>query len=846
MGRGRKGRGAPQRKTYGRDDRRKRQWTTNGAAVDPVARMRQFAHGGAKGLSAKQRLRFQPAGKRKASKGEGAFRNEGHRRRAPSDGADAFDRRQRKNSWSHDDKLNPIGLPPSGEHLCAEGACAQSLRWRRPRGAGPGLANLGNTCFLNATVQCLLALPPLVQLLEEDGAGRKDLLALMAAFAGKFHAKAPSVALAPRSIVSNLRRIGKAFRLGRQEDAHEFLRQLLDSMHRADLCRHGLPPTACGRRAETSTIHRVFGGYLRSQLKCGDCGYCSNTYDAFLDLCLELRRAHDLGEALSDFQAPEVLDSENRWKCAGCNKLVRARKQITVFRAPNVLCVQLKRFSFGFGGGFFGGGKLNRFVSYPELLALPITGGASKTDVVKYVLTGVLVHVGSSAHMGHYYAYVRAADGHWYEKDDSSVRKVGRQEALQQKAYMLFYVRKEKAAAPAPPQEAAKQRPPTPAAPAAKEERQKEEEEQEEKEDAAARALFSKGARDAAAEETRAGAQAAPQAAPSAIASPGGWTSTLFSSLKKQDAANEAAVADVPSTSGEGEEGTAPKSLADWTRAWKDTHAVWAPAEAPQKERKDKSKWALTFQTRDALCFTGLQHRWDRVGLSFWMRVVRRQRRCVPALVPISALPMDQRPVEGARAPPKLRVEAADGPSDGEPAPRGSSEGAADDAREDGSEGASSSSDEDEASSSDEEEASSSDEDEAGSEAEAKEAEAEEAEEERSIDAAIGRESRGAQGDLRRLLQANGHDQGSVYGMRVGGWDSEPSDADARRRELVLHEIRGKERQERQKRRLSAWDASLDRGRTKKTKAKKAAAHGGPAGNAFQRAYERGGGRRRS
>ena len=40
------------------------------------------------------------------------------------------------------------------------------------------------------------------------------------------------------------------------------------------------------RIQETSIVHRLFGGYYRSQVKCCTCQYESNTYDCFLDLSL--------------------------------------------------------------------------------------------------------------------------------------------------------------------------------------------------------------------------------------------------------------------------------------------------------------------------------------------------------------------------------------------------------------------------------------------------------------------------------------------------------------------------------------------------------------------------------
>jgi len=52
-----------------------------------------------------------------------------------------------------------------------------------------------------------------------------------------------------------------------QEDAHEFLRCLLERMARASLRCAGVKEGSPDRRDETTLLHKVFGGYFRNQVR---------------------------------------------------------------------------------------------------------------------------------------------------------------------------------------------------------------------------------------------------------------------------------------------------------------------------------------------------------------------------------------------------------------------------------------------------------------------------------------------------------------------------------------------------------------------------------------------------
>ncbi|XP_032303630.1 ubiquitin carboxyl-terminal hydrolase 42 isoform X2 [Coturnix japonica] len=116
--------------------------------------------------------------------------------------------------------------------------------------------------------------------------------------------------------------------------------------------------------------------------------------------------------------------------------MVPASKRYTIHRSSNVLTISLKRFAS------LSGAKINKEVKYPEYLDLRAYMSQSIGEPLLYALYAVLVHSGVSTHTGHYFCFIKAADGLWYQMNDATVVRSNIKTVLSQQAYVLFYIRR--------------------------------------------------------------------------------------------------------------------------------------------------------------------------------------------------------------------------------------------------------------------------------------------------------------------------------------------------------------------------------------------------------------------
>ncbi|KAI7755830.1 hypothetical protein M8C21_001641 [Ambrosia artemisiifolia] len=295
---------------------------------------------------------------------------------------------------------------------------SSSFSWQddgfdNPSTVGAGLANLGNTCFFNAVLQCFTHSVLLVQGLYSqthptpcDSSNERFCLICVLREHIELSLSSSGKIVYPWKFIDSLSYFSSSFQRYQQEDAHEFLQCFLD---RLESSLSILKTKDDGHSETDNLVKQVFGGRVISKLRCCNCSHISDTYEPFADLSLEIDDVNSLSTALQSFTKVEQIgDEEMRFKNDGSH-------------------VE----------------KIDKHVDFPlELDLQSYTCGSLSNDMdLKYELYAVVVHAAFTSSCGHYYCYIRSAPDTWYKFDDLKVTRVSEDIVLSEEAYILFYAK---------------------------------------------------------------------------------------------------------------------------------------------------------------------------------------------------------------------------------------------------------------------------------------------------------------------------------------------------------------------------------------------------------------------
>jgi ubiquitin C-terminal hydrolase len=340
-----------------------------------------------------------------------------------------------------------------------------------------GLVNLGNSCYMNSAVQCLSNTVELTDyflenkykddLRENKKTGNEDemkaKLMLLREWERLLHGIWDSnCTVSPVSFHHTIQIYSLKFGLCnfvdfRQNDIHEFLNLLIDSMH--EILSREVTITISGNvvneldklaldamkswkvyfKNNYSFIIQLFYGQFISTLKTIDDKVLSHNYDPFSIISMEIPSSENLNiyDCLDHFVKPEILDGDNKYYDEDTKEYVIATKKIQIWNPPKILIIHIKRFQF-----IVSSSKKNDFISYPldNLNLSKYCVGYEKYNS-KYNLYGISCHTGTS-NGGHYYAYCKNLNNNWYKYNDSSVKLVSnKNDVITRDAYCLFYRR---------------------------------------------------------------------------------------------------------------------------------------------------------------------------------------------------------------------------------------------------------------------------------------------------------------------------------------------------------------------------------------------------------------------
>lgn len=331
-----------------------------------------------------------------------------------------------------------------------------------------GLANLGNTCFINSCMQILSHTYELNLFLEEGNYKKKLKNEYYSALLIEWDNLrkilwSNNCVVSPGKFLKTIQKIAEIkdmpiFTGYSQNDLSEFLLFIIDCFHNS-LSRE-IKMTISGN-VETQTdaiaikcyemiknmyskdyseIWNIFYAVHVSEITSLETNkQLSITPEPYFMIDLPIpnnNKSPSLIDCFNLYVEGEILENENAWYNEETKKKENVRKKIQFWSFPNILVIDLKRFNSR-------NQKNQVLVTFPlDNLDLSEYVIGYKKNSYKYELYGVCNHSGGVLG-GHYTSYVKNANDKWYHFNDTIVTEIGILDSIvSTKAYCLFYRKK--------------------------------------------------------------------------------------------------------------------------------------------------------------------------------------------------------------------------------------------------------------------------------------------------------------------------------------------------------------------------------------------------------------------
>ena len=229
---------------------------------------------------------------------------------------------------------------------------------------------MGATCYMSVILQCFVHNPLLRNFYLGDGHPKDEcsykncMSCAMDDMFQNFYSEETTTGYGASNILASFwlskRKAYEELASNKEQDAHEFFQFLTEELHEIN---GGGRPSGAGSDEEPPLkkakngyepgckciVHQTFYGKLQSTITCQnpECDGVNTSVESFLDLSLGLESFSKKNFKAAPLSLQKCLDEEYKnsercdYNCYKCESH-DARKQLSIKKLPNVLCIQFK------------------------------------------------------------------------------------------------------------------------------------------------------------------------------------------------------------------------------------------------------------------------------------------------------------------------------------------------------------------------------------------------------------------------------------------------------------------------------------------------------------------------